>query len=107
MEHRIGATKRQISNLASNIDPDHVQLVNQTIEIKEKLYHATRKSHGVKIRSGRHEPRSDTNDYERLMKCRMKLKPILENQDVALETIISRKILPVTKSLVKLLSLGG
>ena len=69
MEHRIRATKRQISNLASNIDPDHVQLVNPTIEIKEKLYHATRKSHGVKIRSGRHEPRSDTNDYERLMKC--------------------------------------
>ena len=69
MEHRIGAIKRQISNLGSNIDQDHVQLVNQTIEIKEKLYHATRKSHGVKIRSGRHVPRSDTQDYERLMNC--------------------------------------
>ena len=69
MEHRIGATKKQIKNLGSNFDQYHVQLVNQTIEIKEKFYHEVRKAHGIKIRSGRHVPRSDTVDYKTAFKC--------------------------------------
>ena len=69
MEHRIGALKRSITNLGPNFDQDHVQLVNKTIEIKEKLYHETRKAHGVRIRSGRHVPRPDTNDYKAILKC--------------------------------------
>ena len=64
MEHRIGTTKQLISNLGPNFDENHVQQVNKTVEIKEKLYHETRKSHGVEIRSGRHNPRSDHPDYE-------------------------------------------
>ena len=66
MEHRIGAAKTQISNLGSNFDQEHVQQVNKTLDIKEKLYHATRKSHGITIRSGRHKPRSDEVDYDTL-----------------------------------------
>ena len=69
MEHRIGALKRSITNLGPNFDQEHVQLVNKTIEIKEKLYHETRKAHGVRIRCGRHVPRPDTNDYKAILKC--------------------------------------
>ena len=68
MEHRIGTTKRLISNLGPNFDEEHVQQVNKTVEIKEQLYFETRKSHGVTIRSGRHNPRSDKPDYETLVK---------------------------------------
>lgn len=64
MEHRIGTTKQLISNLGPNFDEKHVQQVNKTVEIKEQLYHETRKAHGVEIRSGRHNPRSDHPDYE-------------------------------------------
>ena len=69
MEHRIGAAKRQIANLGSNFDQEHVQLVNKTIEVKEKFYHETRKSHGIRIRSGRHVPRPDNADYQAILKC--------------------------------------
>ena len=64
MEHRIGTTKRLISNLGPNFNEESVQQVNQTVEIKEQLYYETRRSHGVTIRSGRHVPRSDQDDYE-------------------------------------------
>ena len=68
MEHRIGILKRLISNLGPNFDHQHVQLVNKIVEIKELLYHQARKSHGVRIRSGRHVPRSDVQDYEVVFK---------------------------------------
>ena len=42
------------------------QQVNSTLDIKEELFLHVRKSHGVNIRSGRHNPRSDSRDYEML-----------------------------------------
>ena len=68
MEHRIGAEKQLISNLGSSFDQFHVQLVNKTIDIKERFYHEIRKSHGVRVRSGRHVPRNDDKDYNVLFK---------------------------------------
>ena len=67
MEHRIGTLKRLIGNLGPNFDEEHVQLVNQTVEIKEELFYKTRKSHGVDIRSGNHVPRDDTADYKAIL----------------------------------------
>ena len=69
MEHRIGTLKKLISNLGPNFDQEHVQQVNKTVEIKELLFHETRRSHEVNIRSGRHVPRSDLADYQLVFKC--------------------------------------
>ena len=69
MEHRIGTLKKLISNLGPNFDQDHVQQVNKTVEIKELVFHETRRSHEVSIRSGRHVPRSDLADYQLVFKC--------------------------------------
>ena len=55
--------KRQIGNLGPNFDEEHVQLINKTIAIKEKLFLTTRRSHGIAVRSGNHIPRDDTQDY--------------------------------------------
>ena len=66
MEFRIGAAKRLIENLGPNFSREAVQQVNHTLDIKEELFRQTRISHGVGIRSGRHNPRSDTNDYTKL-----------------------------------------
>ena len=78
MEHRIGTTKRLISNLGANFDEENVQQVNKTVEIKEQLFFETRKSHGVTIRSGRHNPRSDKPDYDILVKHLEETKAHLE-----------------------------
>ena len=43
-----------------------VQQVKCTLDIKEELFRKTRESHGVSLRSGKHNPRSDTRDYEML-----------------------------------------
>ena len=67
MEYRIGAEKRLISNLGgSNFREENVQQINSTVDIKEELFWHTRQSHGVSIRSGRHNPRSDSKDYDML-----------------------------------------
>lgn len=66
MEYRIGITKKLIGNLGPNFNPDSVQHVNNTVDIKEELFYETRKSHGVNIRSGKHNARSDTEDYKML-----------------------------------------
>ena len=66
MEYRIGTAKRLIGNLGPNFSKDSVQQVKCTLDIKEELYKTTRESHGVGIRSGRHNPRSDMRDYDML-----------------------------------------
>ena len=63
MEYRIGTAKKLIANLGPNFSHDAVQKVNSTLDIKEELFLATRMSHGVDIRSGRHCARSDAKDY--------------------------------------------
>ena len=63
MEYRIGTAKKLIGNLGPNFTKEAIQQVNKTLDIKEELFLATRKSHGVDIRSGRHNPRSDATDY--------------------------------------------
>ena len=63
MEYRIGTAKKLIANLGPNFSQDAVQKVNSTLDIKEELFLATRMSHGVEIRSGRHCARSDAKDY--------------------------------------------
>ena len=66
MEYRIGHEKKLISNLGPNFSEKHVQQVNQTVDVKEKLYLQGRLNHGVKIRSGKHTARSDVKDYNKL-----------------------------------------
>ena len=66
MEYRIGTAKKLISNLGPNFNSTSVQQVNSTLDIKEELFLKTRESHGVDIRSGKHNARSDTRDYEML-----------------------------------------
>ena len=66
MEYRIGMAKKLISNLGPNFNPNSVQQVNSTLDIKEELFLKTRESHGVDIRSGKHNARSDRKDYEML-----------------------------------------
>ena len=63
MEYRIGTAKKLIGNLGPNFTKEAVQQVNKTLDIKEELFLETRRSHGVDIRSGRHNPRSDAKDY--------------------------------------------
>ena len=67
MEYRIGITKKLIGNLGPNFNQDSVQHVNNTVDIKEELFYETRKSHGVSIRSGKHNARSDTEEYKMLL----------------------------------------
>ena len=64
MEHRILRLKSLIGNLGPNFDEKHVKLINKIVDIKEELYFTTRKSHGVKIRSGAHYARDDSTDYQ-------------------------------------------
>ena len=68
MEFRIGMTKKLIENLGPNFSDESVKHVNHMVDIKEELYIKTRLSHGVRIRSGRHVPRSDENDFKILVK---------------------------------------
>ena len=66
MEYRIGTAKKLIGNLGSNFNPSSVQQVNYMLDIKEELFLKTRDTHGVDIRSGRHNARSDAKDYAML-----------------------------------------
>ena len=68
MEYRIGRAKTLIGNLGSNFNSSTVQQVNSTIDIKEELFMKTRESHGVRIRGGSHNPRTDAEDYAKLFK---------------------------------------
>ena len=67
MEFRIGKLKNSIKNLGSNFDQYHVQLRNRTFDIKEALFHHARVTHGVTIRSGNHNARNDSLDYQTVM----------------------------------------
>ena len=67
MEFRIGITKKLLENLGPNFNEESVKQVNQSVDVKEELYMKTRQFHGVKIRSGRHIPRSDEKDFSILM----------------------------------------
>ena len=67
MEHRIGRLKPLIGNLGPNFGEDSIQQVNKVIDIKEQLYIQTRISHGVNVRSGNHNPRSDAQDFHLLL----------------------------------------
>ena len=68
MEYRIGVTKQQIGNLGGpNFSEESVMQTNKCIDIKEQLFYNTRKTHGVNIRKGRHNPRSDDKDYNALV----------------------------------------
>ena len=66
MEYRIGTAKKLIENLGPNFSKEAVQQVNRTLDIKEELFLKTREAHGVDIRSGKHNPRSDARDYDSL-----------------------------------------
>ena len=68
MEYRIGIIKKLISNKGSNIDDESIQQVNRVVDIKEELFVKTRESHGVDVRSGRHKPRTDKEDFEAILK---------------------------------------
>ena len=74
MEYRIGTAKKLIGNLGPNFSKEAVQKVKCTLDIKEELYMHTRVSHGVDIRTGRHNPRADTKDYEMLLKHLTEMK---------------------------------
>ena len=63
MEYRIGTAKKLIKNLGPNFNPATVQQINSLLDIKEELFMQTRVSHGVNIRSGKHNARSDAKDY--------------------------------------------
>ena len=64
MEYRIGELKKLLGNIGgSNFTPESVQQVNSTVDIKEELYLHMRKLHGVDIRSGKHNARSNSKDY--------------------------------------------
>ena len=63
MEYRIGTAKKLIGSLGPNFTKDAVQQVNSMLDIKEELFLRTRVSHGVSVRSGKHNARSDTQDY--------------------------------------------
>ena len=63
MEYRIGTAKKLIGNLGPNFTKDAVQQVNSMLDIKEELFLKTRVSHGVSVRSGNHNARSDAQDY--------------------------------------------
>ena len=67
MEHRIGRLKHLIDNLGPNFCEDSIQQINKGVDIKEELYIQTRISHGVNIRSGKHNPRSNTEDFNLLL----------------------------------------
>ena len=66
MEYRIGTAKKLIANLGPNFSQDAVQQINCTLDVKEELFLNMRDSHGVNIRSGRHNSRSDAKDYDML-----------------------------------------
>ena len=66
MEYRIGTAKKLIGNLGPNFSQDAVQQINCTLDVKEELFLSMRESHGVNIRSGRHNARSDDKDYDML-----------------------------------------
>ena len=68
MEFRIGITKKLIENLGPNFSEESVQQVNHMVDVKEELYIQTRHSHGVRVRSGRHVPRSDEADFNTIVK---------------------------------------
>jgi len=68
MEYRIGTAKTLIGNLGSNFTQNNVHHVNSTLDIKEELFLTSRESHGIRIRGGRHNPRSDKEDYDKLFK---------------------------------------
>ena len=74
MEFRIGVTKKLIENLGPNFNEQSVKQVNQMVDVKEDLYLHTRISHGVHLRSGRHVPRSDEADFNRLVTNLTKLE---------------------------------
>ena len=74
MEFRIGITKKLIENLGPNFNEQSVKQVNQMVDVKEDLYLHTRISHGVHLRSGRHVPRSDEADFNRLVTNLTKLE---------------------------------
>ena len=59
--------KRLIKNIGPNFNCSSVKQVNSMVDVKEELYAQTRLSHGVKLRSGRHVPRSDESDYRILI----------------------------------------
>ena len=93
MEYRIGAEKRLISNLGgSNFKEENVQLVNSTVDIKEELFWHTRQSHGVSIRSGKRNPRSDSKDYICSFLTLLKLGRTKGLKVVHLETTTCQKI---------------
>ena len=66
MEYMIGTAKKLIGNLGPNFNQSSVQQVNCMLDMKEELFLKTRDSHGVDIRSGRHNARSDAKDYAML-----------------------------------------
>ena len=68
MEYRIGALKKLIANLGPNFGEQSVQQINKVVDIKEELFNFTRLSHGISVRSGNHNPRSDLADFELIMK---------------------------------------
>ena len=52
-----------LRNLGPNFSRDMVIHINKLLDVKEELFHRSRESQGVRIRSGRHNPRSDEKDY--------------------------------------------
>ena len=64
IEFRINQLKKLINNQGSNVTSASIQRTNDTVDIKEKLFHHARKAQGVIIRSGKHKMRSDQKDYK-------------------------------------------
>ena len=67
VEFRIRVVKRLISNLGPHKNTKNIQKVNAVTDIKERLFHHARKSHGVVIRSGKHKRRRDVEDFKILV----------------------------------------
>ena len=66
VEFRIRILKLLLSNLGPHMNSENIMKINKVIDIKEKLFHHARISHGVSINSGAHKKRSDEADYKLL-----------------------------------------
>ena len=66
--------KKLLNNLGPHLNAMSIQRINGLIDIKEKLFHHARRTHGVIIRTGTHHKRNDDKDFETLLKDLTKLK---------------------------------
>ena len=68
IEFRIRVIKKLLKNLKHHMNSQCIQQVNAVLDIKEELFYHTRRVHGVTVRKGKHNARSDGYDFEKLLK---------------------------------------